>query len=117
MDPLCKNIILWNTNSPYPQSWVPGFATQDFLDQDGNQIHLPSVSRLVCQFAEQGLCGNCNCLSQAVENRDTILGTCCLPYRIPVEGVGENNITCDYIPNFDQQTLVLVVHITLLVNT
>ena len=108
VDPLCKNIILWNTNTPYPQSWVPGFATQDFLDPNGNQIHLPSVSRLVCQFAEQGLCGNCNCLSQAVENRDNILGTCCLPYRIPVEGVGENNITCDYIPNYDQQTCIQV---------
>ena len=97
----CKNIILWNTNSPYPESWLPGFATQPILDPTtGLPIHEPSVSQGVCQAADLGLCPNCNCQEQAAANDDVILGTCCLPYRIPVEG----NLSCDYIPNYDLQT-------------
>ena len=94
VDDACKNVILWNTNSPYPESWLPGFATQP-----GSGVHEPSVSQGVCQAADLGSCPGCDCQEQAATMDDEILGTCCLPYRVPV---GE--FSCDYIPNYDLQT-------------
>ena len=91
VNPNCTNIVQWNTNDEYPDAWLPAFSTTP----DGE--YNPSNSEAICQ---NEACG-CNCVEIA-QNKP--LGDCCLPYEVPVESQFGGNISCDFLPFYDEDS-------------